>query len=166
MEAKKITQETTQFEANGNKYFITKGVSIRRFEEYEKLQVLLSYGASHQEIFKHLRKAWDLLNENKRNDATIVLYNLMSGIERFQSDDRVHPALLISTLFINRENEDPGKWSKELALEKIKDWTEAGYDISSFFLLALNSLEGFKRTYLEFINQISQKSVDLNQKST
>lgn len=155
-ELKKITKDTTHFTANGRKYVIADGVSIARFEEYEKLQPILAYGINHKEIFTHLRKAWDYLNSGKPNNAAVVLHNVMAGIENVDKEDRVHPGLLIAALFINREDEDVSKYDKNLSLEKINDWREEGYDVTSFFLLALNSLQGFKQTYVEYISQIKQ----------
>lgn len=162
-ELKKITKETTHFTANGKKYVIADGVSIARFEEYEKLQPILAYGINHKEIFTHLRKAWDYLNKNKPIDAGVILHNVMSGIENVDKEDRVHPGLLIAALFINREDEDLSKYDKNISLDKIKDWREEGYDVSSFFLLALNSLQGFKQTYVEYINQIKQEVLEIKE---
>lgn len=166
-EPKKITPETTEFEANGKKYYVAKSVSIARYEEYEKIQPLLTFGVDFKSIFKNIRKAWDYLNDPKgRNDAAVVLHNLMSAITEIEKEDRAEPGLLICALFINREGEDVAVYDKQIALDKINDWRKEGYDIDSFFLLALNSIAGFRQTYVEYINQLSQEKVNLKQKNT
>lgn len=165
-EPKKITPQTETFEANGKKYFIAKSVSIERYEQYEKIQPLLTFGVDFKSVFANVRKAWDYLDAGKRNDAAVVLHNIMSAIAEIEKEERVHPGLLIAALFINREGEDVARYDKNICLEKINDWRAEGYDMDSFFLLALNSIQGFKKTYIEYLNQLKNENSPIKEKAT
>lgn len=151
----------TEFEANGNKYVVSKHISAERFKEYEKLVPNLTYGLSFQEIYKQLGKLYNHLNKQSFADAAVICHNIMGGIRQIDDVKRIHPALEMCALVINRENEDTRVYNRELMLAKINDWQEEGLDMMSFFRFALNIIEGFRETLIEStrekLNQLQQE---------
>lgn len=157
---KKIDLTTKSFEANGHKYYITDQVSFSRWIEYEKLSPKLTYGVDFDSMYKAHSRAYAALNEKKFADAAVIMHNLMSGIKDANDDKRIHPALEICALIINREDEDMAVYERSFQLEKINDWQVEGFDILSFFALALRSINGFRETYLEYLKQEAQKMIN------
>lgn len=139
------------FEANGKRYFICDKISINRWKEYEKLMPRLTYGLDFDTMNKQHTKAYAALNDKKFADAAVILHNLMSGIKDANDDSRVHPGLLMAALLINYEGEDAGIYDLQIQLKKIKDWEAEGLDILGFFAFALASINGFRETYLSYI---------------
>lgn len=148
------------FMANGKKYYVSEKISIARFKEYEKLEPLLTYGVGFKEIFDGLKKNYQALNEKRFADAAVITHNIMTGIKDIENDKRVHPALLMAALVINREDENPKIFDRQIQEDKIKDWTEEGLNIIDFFTLSLTSIRGFRETYLEFIRQQAKDIVE------
>lgn len=152
MELKDLNLKTTEFMANGNKYIISDKISIERYMEYQKLVPLLAFGTNFEEMFQQLKRAYTNLNsrDGKIADAAVIIHNLLTSIGNVEQSSRVHPALKMAALFINRDNENPAVYNEEQMNEKIKDWTVEGFNISDFFTLALNSISGFRQAFLEF----------------
>lgn len=146
MELKKISPETTEFEACGKKYIIHKSLSVNRFIEYEKLQCHVGFGVSFKAMFNTIKDTYELLNKQKFADSAVKLHNMMMGMAE-KAENRTHPAMLLCALFINRDDEDLTKWDEGDALRKIKDWSDEGYDMSSFFQLGVSFVEGFREAY-------------------
>jgi hypothetical protein len=88
-----------------------------------------------------------------------VIHNILSSVGNVEQTSRVHPALKIAALFINREDEDCAVYNEEITNDKIKDWTVEGFNISDFFTLALNSISGFRQAYQEYIKNESQEEL-------
>jgi len=155
MEIKTVDFSQKEFMANGHKYIITDKISIRRYAEYQKLMPKLTYGLGFEEIFKSLKSAYNALNtkEGKVADAAVIIHNIMNGVSKVEEASRVHPALKMAALFINREGEDLKIYDEELIEKKIEDWTEEGYNVSDFFTLALSSINGFREIYKESIQK-------------
>lgn len=158
MELKQIDFKDREFMANGRKYIISNKISIRRYAEYQKLIPGLTFGLGFDEIFKNLKQAYNHLNKQNFADSAVILHNVMNGISNVEETARIHPALKMAALFINREDEDLKLVDEELIKQKIEDWTEEGYNISDFFTLSLNSIEGFREAFQEY----TQKNKILN----
>lgn len=156
-EVKKIDLAQGWFMANGNKYIISNSISTERYKEYEKLEPLLTYGVGFEELFRNVKKSYELVNQQKFADAAVVLHNIMAGIKDVEDSKRIHPALTMCALVINREGEESAKYSTEMVSKKVEDWTAEGLDMIDFFILALKSIKGFRLTYLEFIQKESQE---------
>lgn len=157
-----------EFEANGVKYRIRtadEGVSIARFNEYQKMAGMMGFGATFQKLYENHQKAIKLANgvvskENTFTDLVLHLNAIQEGILK-ASEERNSIALYICSLFIVREGEDLTTWSMELARDKIDDWNREGYHAEDFFFLALTSVGGFKNAYLELIERLSEKTGNL-----
>ena len=163
-EAKKIDVSAGSFTANGRKYRVAEVISVERFKQYEKLEPKLTFGLSFEEMFKNLRKAYDATNEQRFADASVIIHNMMSGIKDLENDKRIHPALAMCALVINFEGEDTGVYDEAVTLQKIDDWTKEGLNMLDFFTLALNSIRGFRETYLLFIQEQAKREVSLFEK--
>lgn len=145
METKAIPAGTGEFIANKRKYIVKNSLSIARFKEYEKLVPQLTLGTGFEEMFASLKKAYAYLNspQPKPLDAGIIIHNLMNGIAGINDGKRIHPALKMAALVIDREDENPAVYDEQLMLEKINDWHVEGLDATSFFALSLSSIQGF-----------------------
>lgn len=158
-EPKQINVSENYFTANGNKYFITDKISIARYREYEKLVPEITFGMGFEELFNGLKKLYQSLESNKRNDAVVTCHNIMNGIADFKNPSRIMPALMVCALIIIGENEDAGIYDKQTQLNKIKDWEAEGLSISDFFTLAVNGIRGFNSTLSEYISSEAKKIV-------
>jgi|GEM_PF-2171768 len=157
------------FEANEITYTIRtadEGVSISRFNEYQRMSAMLGFGATFQKLYENITKSIKLANgvvssENTFTDLVLHLDAMRQSILE-ASEDRNSLALYICTLFIVREGEDLTTWSMEEARDKIDDWNREGYSAEDFFLLALGSVAGFKNEYLALIERLSEKAQGLS----
>lgn len=134
---KKIPITANSFEANGRKYIIYPDLSVARYEQYERLQMLVALGTDHQAVYGALTEAWDELNKGRLGFAAVKIANQLEGMGRFV-ENREHPVLLLCSLFMNREGEDAGQWDEALASEKIADWRAEGLEMAPFFAFARN----------------------------
>jgi len=150
-EVKKINVADGYFMANGKKYIISNAISVERFKEYEKLEPKLTFGVGFEEMFSNVKKAYEYVNQQRFADSAVILHNIMSGIKDVEDSKRIHPALAMCALVINVEGEESARYSQEMVMNKIDDWTAEGLDMVDFFILALKSIRGFRETYLKFI---------------
>lgn len=138
----KTIKHLDRFTANGANYVIRTSLAISRFEEFEKLEIAVTYSVGFENLFSQMRKAFDYINGSEPANAAVVLYNMMNGIKD-KLDERRNPVLLLCSLFICREGEDATKYDLALNLSKITDWEEEGIAMESFFSLAFNLVNGF-----------------------
>src|SRR3989304_4270678 len=159
MEVKSIEKTQKEFMANGHKYFLVDKIPVSRFKEYEKLVPRLTFGIGFDEIFTSLKKAYSSLNRPtpKPLDAGIIIHNLMNGIADVNNSKRVHPALMMAALMVNREGEDGTKYDEQLMIEKVNDWTVEGLDMMSFFDLSLNFIQGFRETSAKYTQKVEEE---------
>jgi len=157
-----ITAKT--FKANGNEYLITDTMSIERWKYLEDFQDLLGWGRSFDDLFKQLRRAYELMDEGKQNEPRIIIHNILTGMKQ-KLEQRYHPALMLCTLFIVRKDEDQTIYNEEFMKEKIKDWTAEGYDINDFFQLAWTLVPGFIKHYQDdmanTLNQLTPEQLEV-----
>lgn len=163
VEPKSVNFNERFFKANGKTYFIADKISVNRWKQYEKLMPRLTYGIDFDSMQKALLKAYNSLNDKKFADAAVILHNLMSGIKDANDDKRIHPALLMAALLINAEGEDAGIYDEKTQLNKISDWEKEGLDILGFFAFALNTINGFRETYLLYIKEQAEQVLDQSQ---
>lgn len=157
MEAKRIDLSKSTFEANGVTYRFASTMCIDRFIEFERLQAHVGFGKDFKNIYDRLKTAYEHLNKNGLADAAVIIHNLINGIAE-NLDGREHPVLSLCALFINRDDEDAGKYDEDLMKQKIDDWREEGYSIEDFFQSAFNFVEGFIPAYNEIIQNISEEA--------
>lgn len=145
------TGDDREFIANGNKYYISSQLSVKRFHEFQILELEAKMGINIADIGLHLAEIWKMRNSNRIADADVKLFKLIEGIE--DAKHREHVLLRMCALFINREGEDLGKIDEDLISQKIDDWAE--YDHDDFFTRALNSQSGFLANYNAMLRIIS-----------
>ena len=145
-EVKRLPLDKKTFMANSNEYTIVDTMSIERWKKLEDFQDLLGWGRSFDDMFKQLKKVYELMDEGKQNEPRIIIHNLLTGVKQ-KLEKRYHPALMLCTLFVVREDEDQTIYDEEFMNSKVKDWTEEGYDINDFFQLAWTLVPGFIKHY-------------------
>ena len=154
MELKQLDLKKDNFMANNHKYIILTGIPLSRYTMHQQITPKLTFGVDFTTLFNNLKKAFELNNTGKKiGDVGVILHNILNGLQEIQNEDRHDAALEICTLFIVREDENIGEYSKELAKQKIDDWGKEGYDVNGFFHLALVSIQGFRQTFGEFITK-------------
>ena len=163
MEIKRLDFSKDSFIANGKEYFIRNTMTVERFSQFEKLQNHYAFGLSFSQIHDKLKDAVDFANKGKGVEAWNVIFNLKEGIV-YRIEDRMHPALLLCSLFMVTENEDITKWDEQLAKHKIEDWKKEGIDINDFFQFASNFVSGFIKIYDEISQSISLNPLKEKQK--
>ena len=151
METKRLDFSKDQFQANGKTYYIRDTMSIERFMQWEKLQNHYAFGLTFQQISDKLNDSINYANKGKGVEAWNVIFNLKEGII-YRLEDRIHPAMLLCSLFMVTEDEDITTWNEQLAKAKIEDWKQEGIAINDFFSFASNFTQGF----IEIYNEISQ----------
>ena len=146
MEIKRIDFSKGSFKANKKEYFFSDTLSVSRFEEFEKLQILFGYNLTYDDLFQNLTEVYQELNKTQFVKASVLVYNLLDATKR-KAENKIHPALQICALFCNEKNEDRGKFDAEKNNEKIKNWRQEGYAMVDFFSLAANLVRGFVKNY-------------------
>jgi hypothetical protein len=156
-EIKHISVNDNSFVANGQKYIVRSDLTVKRFEVFERLQIEMTYGVTFKELFDKLTDAYSCLQSFKIADACVIIYNILKGISR-KNEERKHPALLLCTLFLCRENENLAEWTEADAIEKIMDWEKEGISSSDFFQLAFRSVHGYTGSWSENSQDTSNKT--------
>ena len=134
-ELKKLpTGNEREFIANGNKYYISSELSVKRFHEFQLLELEAKMGIPIADIGIHLAEIWKLKNQHRTADADVKLFKLIEGIE--EAKHREHVLLRMCALFINKEGENVKDISEDMISKKIEDCGE--YDVNDFFARALN----------------------------
>jgi len=150
---KNINITDNSFVANGNKYLIHSSLSVGRIQQFEKLQARMQNGFSVYEISKKLEEIIKLTNEQKTVQANTKLFVLHESCTNIENDIS-HPALLMCSLFICKENDDLTSWNESKALENIEDWRIEGYDFKDFFHLAFNLAKDFLTELTKDLTQV------------
>lgn len=153
MELKELDTTKPSFIANGTEYFFEQDLGIVRYLEFQILEKEIGFSMSFESIVKNISKAYNYLNEVKNADCAVVLNNLITGIIKLEEKEPT--ALKICALFINTKDEDRTSWSWDLGTKKIEDWKIEGYKMSSFFRLALGTVNGYADIYKEISHRIS-----------
>lgn len=154
-ELKKLDLTKSTFVANGVTYHIETQLSIERFCEYQILEKEAGFGLSFKKVFENLKELHALMNGVKFVEAAVKLDNLMRGVAKLE--EREPTLLKICALFINTADEDRTTINNDMTMKKIEDWKRE-YDISGFFQLALNTVDGFFQIYGNVSRIISQDS--------
>ncbi|HCC71262.1 MAG TPA: hypothetical protein DEQ09_08950 [Bacteroidales bacterium] len=162
-ETKRLPLKEGKFSGNGHTFTIVDTMCIARWTQLENFQDLLGWGRSFDDLFRQLHKAYELMDEGKQNEPRIIIHNILTGMKQ-KLEQRYHPALMLCTLFIIREDEDQTIYNEEFMKEKIKDWTIEGYDINDFFQLAWTLVPGFIKHYqddmADTLNQLTPEQLE------
>lgn len=143
-ELRSIDFTKKHFECQGRKFYVKDSLGFARYRELQKLNLEFGYSATFHDTFKHIKEAWDFLNQTKLGEAAVILHNLMYGIVNLEDKD--DPALRICALFIDEEGEDPTIYDEALMKEKIECWGKE-LAVLPFFQLAVNLVPGWISVY-------------------
>ena len=133
MELRIIDFEKKHFECQGRKFFLKDSLSFNRYRELQKLILEFGYSATFIDIFKNLRIAWDHMNALKLGEASVVIHNIMVGVNSLE--EKYDSAFRICALFIDEEGEDVTLYDEAMMREKIDCWGKE-LDVTPFFQLA------------------------------
>lgn len=156
---KSIDLNAGSFEANGNEYFIEKGISQERFLMYQKLQIELAYETGFAGMFRAMKNIYDAANKQKLADVAVIAHNALNGIKT--TEERRIPALELAALFINTKDEDRKIITQDMVDQKLKDWEAEGLDVMPFFQLAISTIAGFKEIYSALIQNSLEEVLKL-----
>lgn len=132
------------FECGGKKFYIKDSLSFARYRELQKINLEFGYSATFHDIFKHVKEAWDFLNQTKLGEAAVVLHNIMYGVVSLE--EKHDPALRLCALFIDEEGEDPTVFNEAMINAKIDCWASE-LAVDPFFQLAANLVPGWINAY-------------------
>lgn len=121
-------------------------MSFGRYGIYQRAQIELAYDLSMKQLWDGLTTAYDAVNEQRFADASCEIRDLMKGVVDIGNRE-VHPVIKMCALFINTEDEDRRTLSDAQIQQKQEDWTKEGYDIFSFFQLALRLVPDLIQVY-------------------
>lgn len=133
----------SQFQANGNKYYIrsaSDGLGFKRYVEMKRLLSVVGFDATYSEQLAALNRmtaaANTLVSKSPQLDLLFrEIENMRESIKR--ADRKWDYSLFAATLFIVRPDEDLNEWSESIASEKIDDWAAEGLHEQDFFLLVI-----------------------------
>lgn len=129
-ELRKLEPGTQYFECGGKKYYIVDKMSFIKFEKLSEWSLEFGFSATFKDIFTHLKRLYELLNQTKFADAAIICHNIMSGIVNLEQKDNV--AFRICALFILEEGENEVEFNEAKITEKIDCWSK---ELDSAFFL-------------------------------
>ena len=140
-QVKRLDLSKSEFEANGNKYYIEQDITTERYRWFEKYSIELAYGADFETHHKSIGSIINLFNDGKDVQAKSGLYNIYTSLQN-RIENRTDRALKLCSIFILREGENPATYEEKIEREKINDWTKEGYAMNDFFTLAFNLIPG------------------------
>ena len=156
---KTLDKGAKEFTANGREYRIYPNMSFDRWRDMQKMEVELSFGVGMAQMVEKLQEQKKSLNKLDFVDASLINRDLILGVASL-NDNRWPAVLRICTLFVNYKGEDITKIDEQTIAEKINDWKVEGYDMGSFFQLALGAIPGFLSAYQNATQSSSQKEVE------
>jgi len=126
-------------------YFVEDKLSIERYKAFQRMEIELAFTGSFSKFVGNIREAYDLLNQSKLADASVLLMNILEGSILMQEKKGL--ALWVATLFINRTDEDRTIWNQPMAEEKLNHWAdiESGF----FLVIALSQVRDFSKNLEE-----------------
>jgi len=148
------------FECGGRKFYVKDSLSFARYRELQKINLEFGFSATFQDLFKHIREAWDFLNATKLGEAAVVLHNIMYGVVSL--DDKDDAALRLCALFIDEDGEDVTIYDEGKMREKIECWGKE-LSVLPFFQLAVSLVPGWLPSYKIVLNDGSEQK---NEEST
>lgn len=140
MELRKIDFSKGSFECDGKKFIIRDSLSIERYKVLQQLSIEFGYSATFEDLFRHMRKVWDHLNKLELAEASVLVHNVMNGIQR--TEQKYDVSLRMCALFIDEAEEDPSIYDEAAMNAKIGSWGKE-LDVLPFFHLAASLVPGW-----------------------
>jgi len=143
-ELKTVDFTNKYFECQGRKFYQKDTLSFNRYRELQKMMLEFGYSATFVDLFKNIKKAWDLMNSLKFGEAAVTLHNILIGIKTL--DDKYDVAFRICALFMDEEGEDSTVYDEGRMREKIDCWAKE-CAVTPFFQFAANSVPSWINAY-------------------
>jgi hypothetical protein len=167
----RIDFNTGKFTANGTKYHIVQDLPVGRDLKYQLLVPKLAFGvdfagifATMTQIYKHATE-WEMPGRALHEIATLAR-NYQEAVKRAGEDKQRVPVYYeLCALFINAEGENPAEIDENTVNAKIQDWIKEGIPRDDFFTLAIASIQGLTKKWLELEGTIAEagKALDPSQ---
>jgi hypothetical protein len=138
------------FECDGIKWYVEDSISFARYMALEEIALEFGFSATFADLFKNLRKMWDLHNQLKFAETAVIMHNMMRGIVSLE-DKKQDASLRICALFINSEDEDRAEYNEAKMLDKISRWGKE-CNVRPFFHLAASVVNGWLPAYKLTLN--------------
>jgi len=138
------------FNCDGSKWYVEDSISFERYMALEEIAIEFGFSATFADMFKNLRKLWDLHNQLKFGESAVILHNMMKGIVNLE-EKKPDASLRICALFINEENEDRTEYNEAKMRAKIDRWGKE-CSVRPFFHLAGSLVNGWLPAYRISLN--------------
>lgn len=139
-----------EFVFNGNTYYVSESLSLRRMMYYELAMYELMTSYSDNYISQLLNmKAY--LEKSDFFNSAVLLNNMIMGYNDKMNLQRIHPAIKVCACFLNRKGEDLGLLTEEMLRDKSEDFMNESekevtpYKADFFLKLANASREDFQK---------------------
>jgi hypothetical protein len=164
MKLKIIDVKEKQFECGGRTFYIQDSLSFNRYRELQRISIEFGFSTTFIDLYKEVKKAYDLVQTNKNwGDLAVTLFNILSGVSKL--DDKDAPALRLCALFINEADEDVTVFDELKIKDKINYWSKE-LDISPFFNMAVNLVNGWMPAYKVTSQSILNKESEAKQETS
>ncbi len=167
---KQIDIASGRITAGDETLYIQYTLSTTRYVEYLKRIPKLSFNTTFKGLYDSLSQVYMLCSTG--NDMIFAIgkcrelaLNQLEAIKRFDESE-ILDVIDFCALFINREGEDISKFDHSIHESKKEALSKEGYEVSGFFQLQVNLIDGFSQAYRK-IQELSQGAViDINLPNT
>jgi|GEM_PF-3601949 len=157
--------------ANGKRFHVTYSLSTTRYVEYLKQLPKLTFNTTFRGMYDTLSKIY--MAASSGNDmigaiqqARELSINQLNAIKRFD-DAEIPDVISFCALFLNEAGEDISKFDQAMHDEKVSTLHQEGYDVSGFFQLQVNLIDGFSSAFLKIQSLPNQEAgTDIRLQST
>jgi len=164
MSLRTVNLKEKQFECGGRTFYVQDALSFNRYRELQRLSIEFGFSTTFIDLFKEVKKAYDFVQTNKNwGDLAVTLFNVIAGVSKLEDKD--DPALRLCALFINEANEDVTIFDELKIKDKINCWSKE-LDVSPFFHMAVNLVNGWMPAYKATSQSISNKENSLIQETS
>ena len=155
MELRTITTKDKKFTCDGRTFYIQDSLSFNRYRELQRLSVMFGFSRTFIDLFKDVQECYNNMQTAKNYaDVSVTLYNILVGVSKIEEKD--DPALQLCALFINEADEDITVYDELKMRDKIDCWSKE-LDVTPFFHLAVNLVDGWMPAYKLITHSISEK---------
>ena len=159
-DVKKIDWSKTSFKTKKHEYTILRDIPLSRFIEMQKRQSEFAFGLSWDGVIQIFNDIKEAINGGDLAKAGYITIEAENNIVKAQEGQiRYDATMMISTIFLLREDEDVKEFSTEMSNEKIQDWLEEGFSYTDFFSLVASILPHFFATFERISRSISEAAL-------
>lgn len=144
---KKLDLNEKSFIANGKLYLIENELSTERWIKQQQFQTEIGFGLSYSELRMHMKKIYELSNQNggRIGDIGRIAYNSVNGIDMML--ERQPQILKFCALFMNTVDEDRNTITDEKISTFCEDVRKEGFVLDGFFVFVLSLIKDLAEDY-------------------